>query len=119
MTGDKNYQFFHKLLKLPRDNLEAKLLALEEKKRKRQELHDSFLSDLLTDRLAFKIVNRRQLDYTPQLLSQQLFLFTTQLHQAEERCWRDILELDERIDKVREELSLSQLKTKLIDDELP
>ena len=115
---EQKNKVLHQLLSIPKKNLEAKLLELEDQIIKRNELSDNFLTKLLTYKRQLKRL-KHALRYQPNDIHNQIVQLESHIQKEELSCFRDVAELTEKINTLQEELHLSKVKFKLLDDELP
>ncbi len=113
---DKDNYFLHNLLSIPKKNLESKLKDLAEQQSRRQQLSDEIMSNLLTHKLTLKHLHHR-LRYQPNDILKQISQTDMQIHKETVACFEDIGEFKSKINLLQEELALSSIKFKLLEDE--
>jgi len=109
-------------LRLPVRNLETRINELEKDIRCRQKIKDDILTNLGSRRLQLedKIWNMRYIGLTNPRLDNlgvlgQLIMIEKQISNEITSCFKDVIELKEKLNQFREELESTRQKLKLMD----
>ena len=121
-TDDKKGdEFLDELMRIPKKNLETKIDFLEKEITIRKTNSDNALSELLTQQLQLKDRSNRPIYQFADInemsnLKKQVWQLGVQILGELNSCFRDILELKEKTLEVKEELEMSNLKSKILNE---
>ena len=123
MTKYKNEEteFLNELVRIPRKNLETKIIFLEQEITIRKTNSDNALSELLTQQLQLKDRSNKPIYQFADIkeisnLKKQVWQLGVQILRELNSCFKDISELKEKLLESKEELEMSNLKSNLLNE---